>query len=81
MVYMSGSSSSRNQTSIINRTNTCGGIKKSGLGYTGVGPTKGSGGGVMYFRVANSVANAKCGLPLTKNPTQAIGYRATLGSI
>ncbi len=31
MVYMSGSRSARNQASIVNRTNTCGGSKKGGL--------------------------------------------------
>lgn len=31
MVYMSGSKSARNQASIVNRTNTCGGEKKGGL--------------------------------------------------
>ena len=31
MVYMSGSRSARNQASIVNRTNTCGGNKKGGL--------------------------------------------------
>jgi hypothetical protein len=31
MVYSSGSKASRYQQSICNRTNTCGGIKKSGL--------------------------------------------------
>jgi len=34
MVYMSGSRSARNQASIINRTNVCGGPKKSGLAPT-----------------------------------------------
>ena len=34
MVYMSGSRSARNQASIINRTNICGGNKKSGLAPT-----------------------------------------------
>jgi hypothetical protein len=34
MVYMSGSSSARNQASIVNRTNTCGGTKKAGLAPT-----------------------------------------------
>lgn len=34
MVYMSGSRSARNQASIINRTNICGGPKKSGLAPT-----------------------------------------------
>ena len=31
MVYMSGSKASRNQASIVNRTNVCGGPKKAGL--------------------------------------------------
>lgn len=31
MVYMSGSKASRNQASIVNRNNTCGGNKKAGL--------------------------------------------------
>lgn len=31
MVLMSGSRNARNQTSIVNRTNNCGGQKKSGL--------------------------------------------------
>lgn len=31
MVYMSGSRNARNQSSIVNRTNVCGGSKKAGL--------------------------------------------------
>ena len=31
MVYMSGSRAARNQASIVNRTNICGGSKKGGL--------------------------------------------------
>jgi hypothetical protein len=34
MVYMSGGRAARNQASIVNRTNTCGGEKKSGLAPT-----------------------------------------------
>lgn len=34
MVYMSGSRSARNQASIVNRTNVCGGSKKAGLAPT-----------------------------------------------
>ena len=34
MVYMSGSRSARNQASIVNRTNICGGSKKGGLAPT-----------------------------------------------
>ena len=31
MVYMSGNKAARNQNSIVNRTNVCGGPKKGGL--------------------------------------------------
>jgi len=34
MVYMSGSRAARNQASIVNRTNVCGGSKKGGLAPT-----------------------------------------------
>ncbi len=34
MVYMSGSSRARNQASIVNRTDNCGGNKKAGLAPT-----------------------------------------------
>ncbi len=34
MVYMSGSRNARNQASIVNRTNNCGGEKKAGLAPT-----------------------------------------------
>ncbi len=81
MVYMSGSKAARNQAAIINRGNTCGGSKKSGLGYTGVGTTKGSRSGISYTRTTNTVFGAKCGVPTTLNPVQATGYRATLGPI
>ena len=78
MVYMSGSKAARNQTAIINRGNTCGGVKKSGLGYSGIGPTKGSKSGTMYFRTVNTVYGLKCGQNATNNPVQQTGYRATL---
>jgi len=78
MVYMSGSKAARNQTAIINRSNTCGGPKKSGLGYTGVGPTKGSKSGTMYFRTVNTVWGIRCNQYTTTNPVQQTGYRATL---
>lgn len=81
MVYMNGSKSARNQTAIINRGNTCGGSKKSGLGYTGIGPTKGSRSGNLYFRTTNTTYGLKCGFPTTLRPTQSIGYRATLKPI
>ena len=81
MVLMNGSKSARNQSAIINRGNTCGGPKKSGLSYTGVGPTKGSKAGVLYIRSTNTVYGAICGFPRTLNPVQQTGYRATLVSI
>jgi hypothetical protein len=34
MVYMSGGKAARNQASIVNRTNVCGGNKKAGLAPT-----------------------------------------------
>ena len=70
MVYMSGSKSSRNIASIVNRGNTCGGVKKTGLSYTGVGPTKGAGNGTIYNRAVNTVFGLICGQYATKNPTQ-----------
>lgn len=78
MVYMSGSKAARNQAAIINRGNTCGGNKKCGLGYTGVGATKGSKSGTLWFRTTNTTFGAKCGFPFTPHPTQLYGYRATL---
>ena len=77
---MSGSKSARNQSAIINRGNNCGGVKKSGLGYTGVGATKGPQSAV-WNRTVNTVRNIICGLYANRNPTQQIGYKATLGSI
>jgi hypothetical protein len=70
MVYMSGSKSSRNIASIVNRGNTCGGVKKAGLSYTGVGQTKGAGNGNVYSRGINTVFGVVCGQYATKNPTQ-----------
>lgn len=35
MVYMSGNKAARNQASIVNRTNVCGGPKKGGLAPSG----------------------------------------------
>jgi hypothetical protein len=78
MVYMSGSKAARNQAAIINRGNTCGGPKKAGLSYTGVGPTKGSKAGTLYIRCVNTRFGAKCNTPTTLNPVQQTGYRATL---
>ena len=77
MVNMSASKSARNQASIINRGNTCGGSKKSGLGYTGIGATKGNKLSI-YSRTVNSVLNAKCNPMSIVIQTQKYGYRATI---
>ena len=74
MVYLSGSKSARNQASIVNRTNTCGGMKKSGLAPR-----------VGWFMQSNpSLVGAPQKLPLKCVPnttvqTQRTGYRATIG--
>ena len=74
MVYLSGSKSARNQASIVNRTNTCVGMKKSGLAPR-----------VGWFMQSNpSLVGAPQKLPLKCVPnttvqTQRTGYRATIG--
>ena len=74
MVYMSGSKSARNQASIVNRTNICGGNKKAGITPR-----------VGWFMQNNpSLAGAPQSLPLKCVPnttvqTQRTGYRATIG--
>ena len=70
MVYMSGSKSARYSASIVSRTNTCGGVKKTGLSYTGVGQTKGAGNGNVYRGAVNTVFGQVCGQNFSKNPTQ-----------
>jgi len=73
-VYMSGSRSARNQSSIVNRTNVCGGMKKAGLV-----PRQG------FFMQSNvSLRRGPQSLPLicipnTTTQTQKYGYKATIG--
>jgi hypothetical protein len=75
MVYMSGSRASRNQASIVNRTNVCGGNKKAGLA-----PRSG-----YWFMQSNpQLIGAPQRLPLVCVPnrtiqTQKYGYSATHG--
>ena len=74
MVYMSGSKSSRNQASIVNRTNTCGGTKKAGLA-----PRVG-----WFMSSQPFLLRAPQNVPLfcvpnTTIQTQKYGYRATIG--
>ena len=74
MVYMSASKRSRNQASIVNRTNICGGMKKAGLGPR-----------VGWFLSSNPwLIRAPQGVPPICIPnrtiqTQKYGYRATIG--
>ena len=73
-VYMSGSRSARNQSSIVNRTNVCGGPKKAGI-VSRQG----------FFMQSNvSLRRAPQSLPLICIPnttvqTQKYGYKATIG--
>jgi len=75
MVYMSGSKSARNAASIVNRTNTCGGVKKAGLA-----PSSG-----FWFMQNNPILKGsvltmplKC-VPNITIQTQKTGYKATIG--
>ncbi len=75
MVYMSGGKAARNQASIVNRTNVCGGSKKAGLA-----PSSG-----YYFMQNNPMLRGSVlTMPLFCVPnrtiqTQKYGYRATIG--
>jgi hypothetical protein len=74
MVYMSGSRNARYSSSICNRTNVCGGPKKSGTGPT-----------VGWWLTSNpGIRGAPKSLPLscianTSVQTQKYGYSATHG--
>jgi hypothetical protein len=75
MVYMSGSRSARNQSSIVNRTNVCGGVKKGGLAPS-----------IGWYMTSNpnliGATNTQYGLKCIPNrtiQTQSYGYRATIG--
>lgn len=71
---MSGSKSARNQASIVNRTNVCGGPKKAGTAPR-----------VGWFLSSNPMLvrapqnNPTVCVPNTTVQTQKIGYRATIG--
>ena len=74
MVYMSGSRSARNQSSLVNRTNVCGGVKKAGIAPR-----------VGWYLTSNvNLVRAPQSLPLVCVPnrtiqTQKYGYHATHG--
>ena len=71
---MSAGKSARNQASIINRTNVCGGMKKAGLAPT-VGWYLSSN---VTLRRAPHVLPIKC-VPNRTVQTQKTGYSATHG--
>jgi len=74
MVLMSAGRSARNQASIVNRTNVCGGVKKAGIAPR-----------IGWFMQSNpTLKGAPQSLPLFCVPnrtiqTQKTGYRATIG--
>lgn len=74
MVLMSAGKSARNQASIVNRTNVCGGMKKAGIAPR-----------IGWFMQNNpSLRGAPQSLPLICIPnytiqTQKYGYKATIG--
>ena len=72
---MSGSRAARNQASIINRTNICGGSKKGGLAPT-VGLFLSS--NPNLIGATNTQFGLRC-IPNTTIQTQSYGYRATIG--
>jgi hypothetical protein len=76
MVYMSGSRAARNQSSIVNRTNTCGGGAKKG----GLAPTVGLflSSNPNLIGATNTQFGLRC-IPNTTIQTQSYGYRATIG--
>lgn len=71
---MSGSRNARNQSSIVNRQNTCGGVKKGGIAPR-----------IGWFMTSNpKLLGASQSLPARCRPdftiqTQRYGYRATIG--
>lgn len=72
---MSGSKASRNQASIVNRTNICGGSKKGGLApsvgwYLSSNPN--------LIGATNTQFGLRC-IPNRTIQTQSYGYRATIG--
>lgn len=77
MVYMSGAKAARNQASLINRTNVCGGDKKAGL-PSRVGYNQLSIGRIGCNSRAPTCMPTKC-VVFKITQTQQYGYRATIG--
>ena len=74
MVLMSAGKAARNQSSLVNRTNTCGGNKKAGLAPR-VGWYLSS--NTMLIGAPQTIPRF-C-IPNTTIQTQSYGYRATHG--
>lgn len=75
MVLMNSSKAARNQASIVNRTNICGGMKKGGLApsvglYLPSNPN--------LIGATNTQYGLRC-IPNMTIQTQSYGYRATIG--
>jgi hypothetical protein len=75
MVLMNAGRSARNQASIVNRTNICGGVKKGGLAPT-IGNFLSS--NPNLIGATNTMFGLTC-KPNTTIQTQSYGYRATIG--
>ncbi len=80
MVLMNAPRTVTCQSSVINRTNTCGGIKKGGLAPS-TGIFLSSNPGLRGARNTQWVGGRApvCNPLYSKHPTQRYGYRATLG--
>lgn len=79
MVYMSGAKAARNQASLINRTNVCGGTKKAGI-PSRIGYNQLSVGKKGCNSRAPTCMPTKC-VVFRITQTQQYGYRATLGGV
>lgn len=80
MVLMNGPKTVRNQASLINRA-TCGGVKKSGLSpsvgnFLSSNPTLIRARNTQWVGGKPPICNP---FAFPMNPTQRIGYKATLG--
>lgn len=74
MVYMSGSRNARNQASIVNRTNVCGGPKKAGTA-----PRVGWFLSSNPYLIGAPQSNPRFCIPNRTVQTQKYGYKATIG--
>jgi hypothetical protein len=75
MVLMNGSKAARNQASIVNRTNICGGVKKGGLASR-IGVLSAN------LQAYNNATNTQFGLVCKgnfSNPSQSTYRRAVRG--